>query len=193
MNIIKHKNTILLIFCIFLCIDIQAQNINTASAKVIKTEHNELLTNDTTTDGYFYYKYPDKMCIRLNNMKDMLLMDGSTYTLMENGEKSIAKGKIMELFNVLQNVLQNIICNNPMADVTLCEAAQIDKNGNTITITPKINTKNRRRIIFTSFVIEFDNNSLKSIRMNKTGENYTQYDMYDYTTNCDINDNVFIP
>lgn len=62
------------------------------------------------------------MCIRLNNKKDMLLMDGNTYTLMEDGEKSIAKGKIMELFNVLQNVLQNIISNNPMADVTLCEA-----------------------------------------------------------------------
>lgn len=133
------------------------------------------------------------MCIRLNNKKDMLLMDGNTYTLMEDGEKSIAKGKIMELFNVLQNVLQNIISNNPMADVTLCEAAQIDKNGNTITITPKINAKNKRRIVFTSFVIKFDKNSLKSIRMNKTGENYTQYDMYDYTTNCNVSDNVFIP
>ena len=120
-------------------------------------------------------------------------MDGNTYTLMENGEKSIAKGKIMELFNVLQNVLRDIICNNPIADVTLCEAAQIDKNGNTITITPKINAKNKRRIVFTSFVIKFDKNSLKSIRMNKTGENYTQYDMYDYTTNCNVNDNVFIP
>lgn len=193
MNIVNYKNIVLLIICIFLCIGAKAQKTNTVSAKVIKTEHNELLTNDTKTDGYFYYKHPDKMCIRLNNQEDMLLMDGSTYTLMEDGEKNIAKGKIMELFNVLQNVLQNIICNNPMADVTLCEAAQIDKNGNTITITPKINTKNRRRIIFTSFVIEFDNNSLKSIRMNKTGENYTQYDMYDYTTNCNVSDNVFIP
>lgn len=193
MNIVNYKNIVLLIICIFQCIGAKAQNINTVSAKVIKTEHNALLTKDTSTDGYFYYKYPDKMCIRLNNKKDMLLMDGNTYTLMEDGEKSIAKGKIMELFNVLQNVLRDIICNNQIADVTLCEAAQIDKNGNTITITPKINTKNRRRIIFTSFVIEFDKNSLKSIRMNKTGENYTQYDMYDYTINCNINDNVFIP
>lgn len=193
MNIVNYKNIVLLIICIFQCIGAKAQNINTVSAKVIKTEHNALLTKDTSTDGYFYYKYPNKMCIRLNNKKDMLLMDGNTYTLMEDGEKSIAKGKIMELFNVLQNVLRDIICNNPIADVTLCEAAQIDKNGNTITITPKINTKNRRRIIFTSFVIEFDKNSLKSIRMNKTGENYTQYDMYDYTINCNINDNVFIP
>ncbi len=193
MNIVNYKNIVLLTICIFLCIGVKAQDINTVSAKVIRTEHNALLTKDTTADGYFYYKYPDKMCIRLNDKKDMLLMDGSTYTLMEDGEKSIAKGKIMELFNVLQNVLQNIISNNPMADVTLCEVAQIDKNGNTITITPKINAKNKRRIVFTSFVIKFDKNSLKSIRMNKTGENYTQYDMYDYTTNCNVSDNVFIP
>ena len=193
MNIVNYKNIVLLTICIFLCIGVKAQDINTVSAKVIRTEHNALLTKDTTADGYFYYKYPDKMCIRLNDKKDMLLMDGSTYTLMEDGEKSIAKGKIMELFNVLQNVLQNIISNNPMADVTLCEVAQIDKNGNTITITPKINAKNKRHIVFTSFVIKFDKNSLKSIRMNKTGENYTQYDMYDYTTNCNVSDNVFIP
>lgn len=141
MNIVNYKNIVLLTICIFLCIGVKAQDINTVSAKVIRTEHNALLTKDTTADGYFYYKYPDKMCIRLNDKKDMLLMDGSTYTLMEDGEKSIAKGKIMELFNVLQNVLQNIISNNPMADVTLCEVAQIDKNGNTITITPKINAK----------------------------------------------------
>lgn len=193
MNAIKYKNIVLLIICIFLCIGAKAQKTNTASAKVIKTEHNELFTNDTKTDGYFYYKHPDKMCIILNNKKDMLLMDGNTYILMENGEKSIAKGKIMELFNVLQNILHDIICNNPIADVTLCETAQINKNGNTITIMPKINVRNKRRILFTSFVIEFDKNSLKSIQMNKTGENYTRYDMYDYTTNCNIDDNVFIP
>ena len=95
MNIINYKNIVLLIICIFLCMGAKAQNINTVSAKVIKTEHNALLTKDTTTDGYFYYKRPDKMCIRMNNKKDMLLMDGSTYTLMEYGEKSISKGKII--------------------------------------------------------------------------------------------------
>lgn len=93
MNTIKYKNIVLLIICIFLCIGVKAQKTNTVSAKVIKTEHNELFTNDTKTDGYFYYKHPDKMCIRLNNQKDMLLMDGNTYTLMENGEKVLQKEK----------------------------------------------------------------------------------------------------
>ena len=42
MNIVNYKNIVLLIICIFLCIGAKAQKTNTVSAKVIKTEHNEL-------------------------------------------------------------------------------------------------------------------------------------------------------
>ena len=57
------------------------------------------------------------------------------------------------------------------------------------------NEKEKRRLMFTSFVLTLDNATgrLLSLRMNERGENYTQYDLSSHQPGAAVGDAVFIP
>lgn len=201
----------LFISAIFACINLFAQevdirkiaehykNMNTMTATATRTRHNAAMTDDVVAKGEFYFKNPDKMCMIFNDGKDMLLMDGSIFTMVNNGKKSIAKGETARQFESLQIVFKHLMSgkeNNSeireVADVEITKQNHIC----VVTVTPIVSdAKAKRRLMFTSFVLTIDTQSFefKSLRMNERGKNYTQYDLSDYVPDGVVSDSVFHP
>lgn len=166
--------------------------ITTLSADVTRISHNVLLTEEATSTGHFYYQSPDKICMTFNEYEDMLLMNGTTYTMIENGKKNVAKGKMQELFGVLQKVLQAVINQSPLPDMTETPDIQVKQEGQTIQIIPILDAKTRRRSPFTSFTITFEAPyKLKTIRINEKGENYVLYNLSGHVQNGSIDNAIF--
>lgn len=179
---------------IFFTTELSAQSgITTLLANVTRTSHNVLIAKDVVTSGHFYFQQPDKICMIFSDNKDMLLMNGSTYIMMENGKKNVAKGKMQELFGTLQKVLQAVVCQTSLPEVAENSTIQVKQEGEIIQITPVLDAKAKRRMPFTSFVITLDVHShkLKTLRMNERGENYVLYTLSDYAVNSHFNTEVF--
>lgn len=185
----------------------QYKNMHTMTATATRTRHNAAVADDVVTKGEFYFKNPDKMCMRFNDGKDMLLMDGNIFTMVNDGKKSIAKGETARQFESLQTVFMYLFSgkenNNgikkpadnetrDLADVEITKQNHIC----VVTVTPIVpDSKAKRRLMFTSFVLTIDTQSseFKSLRMNEKGKNYTQYDLSGYVLNAAVNDSVFHP
>lgn len=173
------------------------KNMNTLTASVTQTRHNTMVTKDIVSKGNFYFKKPDKMCMSFNNGKDMMLMNGDTFTIVKDGVRNTAKGGGNEQLQALTTILKNFSAGQE-SDIDLSEIADIDmeKKGNLMimTVTPIVaDAKAKRRMMFTSFVVTIDQKAgeLKSLRMNEKGKNYTQYDFSDFKLNAPVNDSVF--
>lgn len=167
-------------------------DINTLSAHVTRTTHNVLLAEDAITTGSFHFRYPGQISMIFNEKNDRLLMDGKTYVIVNEGKKNIAKGKVQELFGVLQEVLQSVIRHMPLPAQTIPDI-QVKKAGSIIEIVPLMDAKTKRRMPFTSFTLTLAPRSgeLTSLRMNEKGENYVQYDLSGQIPNNQIDDTVF--
>ncbi|HJH70052.1 MAG TPA: hypothetical protein OIM39_02995 [Bacteroidaceae bacterium] len=189
-----YKYIIWQIVFIFFTTELSAQSgITALLANVTRTSHNELIAKDVVTSGRFYFQYPDKICMIFSENKDMMLMNGSTYIMMENGKRNMAKGKMQELFGMLQKVLQAVVCQTSLPEMTEKSTIQVIQEGETIRIIPVLDAKAKRRIPFTSFVITCDthNHKLKTLRMNGKGENYVLYALSDYVANSSFSTEVF--
>lgn len=173
------------------------KGIETFRATVIRTSHHVAIADDVVTKGYFYFKKPNKTCMIFNEGKDVLLMDNAVFTMINDGKKSIARGATHKQFEALLAVCKNIIAGkNDNIDINELADVQITKQGDihTLVITPVVtDAKAKRRMMFTSFVLTIDaeSSNFKSLRMNRKGNNYTQYDFSDYTPNTEVNDNIF--
>ena len=197
------KLSTLFITAIFSCTALLAQNtdirkamerykgVNTLTGVVTRTKHNVAIVSDVVTQGNLYFKAPDKLCMVFSKDKDMLLMENNTFTMMNDGQKSIAKGKTQSQFESLLAVFKNIISGEDnSSDINRTAEVEITKQGNTriLTITPVVSgsTKIKRKLMFTSFVLSIDlqSSEFKSLRMNEPGGNYTQYDFSDYVFNA---------
>lgn len=208
------RKTLILIFTLaFVCVTLFAQkaevqqavdrykNMNTLTAAVTRTRHNAAVTRDVVTRGHFYFKKPGRMCMRFNEGKDMLLMDGNTFVMVTDGKKSVAKGEGNNQFESLLAVFKSLASGGDAdADVDLSELANMDisKRDNicTLTIIPLApDEKAKRKLMFTSFVLTLDLrlSELISLRMNEKGDNYTQYDFSDYVFDGAVSDSVFNP
>ena len=172
-------------------------DVQTLSATVTRTRHNVVLAQDEVTQGHFYLKKPGKMCLSFDNNKDMLLMEAGTFTLVDKGRKSVAKGRNGQVLGALGAVLRGLFADGTY---TPDEAATVtvEQSGNRciLTVTPLLkNAKEKRRLMFTSFVLTVDNASgrLLSLRMNERGENYTQYDLSGHQPGAKVEDAVFTP
>ena len=172
-------------------------DVQTLSATVTRTRHNVVLAQDEVTQGHFYLKKPGKMCLSFDNNKDMLLMEAGTFTLVDKGRKSVAKGRNGQVLGALGAVLRGLFADGTY---TPDEAATVtvEQSGNRciLTVTPLLkNAKEKRRLMFTSFVLTVDNASgrLLSLRMNERGENYTQYDLAGHQPGVRVEDAVFTP
>ena len=172
-------------------------DVQTLSATVTRTRHNVVLAQDEVTHGHFFLKKPGKMCLSFDNNKDMLLMEAGTFTLVDKGRKSVAKGRNGQVLGALGAVLRGLFADGAYVPD---EAATVtvEQSGNRciLTVTPLLkNPKEKRRLMFTSFVLTLDNASgrLLSLRMNERGENYTQYDLTGHQPGAAVSDIVFTP
>ena len=171
--------------------------VQTLSATVTRTRHNVLLAQDEVTRGHFFLKKPGKMCLSFDDNKDMLLMESGTFTLVEQGRRTVAKGRNGQVLGALGSVLRGLFADGSYVPD---EAATVtvEQSGNRciLTVTPLLkNAKEKRRLMFTSFVLTLDNASgrLLSLRMNERGENYTQYDLTGHQPGAAVSDIVFTP
>ena len=145
-------------------------DVQTLSANVTRTRHNVVLAQDEVTHGHFFLKKPGKMCLSFDNNKDMLLMEAGTRGLFADGAY--------------------------VPDEAATVAVEQSGNRCILTVTPVLKSpKEKRRLMFTSFVLTVDNASgrLLSLRMNERGENYTQYDLTGHQPGVQVEDAVFTP
>ena len=203
------KKLIVLLLVLLPCLALTAQeadirrlaehyaDVQTLSATVTRTRHNVLLAQDEVTRGHFFLKKPGKMCLSFDDNKDMLLMESGTFTLVEQGRRTVAKGRNGQVLGALGSVLRGLFADGSYVPD---EAATVtvEQSGNRciLTVTPLLkNAKEKRRLMFTSFVLTLDNTSgrLLSLRMNERGENYTQYDLTGHQPGAAVSDIVFTP
>ncbi len=203
------RKLIALLFILLPCLTLSAQeadirrlaehyaDVQTLSATVTRTRHNVVLAQDEVTHGHFYLKKPGKMCLSFDNNKDMLLMEAGTFTLVDKGRKSVAKGRNGQVLGALGAVLRGLFADGAYVPDEAATVA-VEQSGNRciLTVTPVLKSpKEKRRLMFTSFVLTVDNASgrLLSLRMNERGENYTQYDLTGHQPGVQVEDAVFTP
>ncbi len=173
-------------------------DVQTLSARVVRTSHNPALAEDVVTQGAFYLKKPGKMCLTFDNNKDMLLMDGTTFTLVQGGRKAVAKGRNGRLMAGLGTVLRALFADGAYQPDAEAMEVKAERQGArcVLTLSPRLaSAKEKRRLMFTSFVLTIDTatSRLLSLRMEGRGGSYTQYDLSDYRSGVSVPDEVFIP
>ena len=160
---------ILFITAILLCTALSAQEadirkvaerykgINTFTTTVIRTKHHAAVAEDAVTKGKFHFMQPNEAYMTFNEGKDMLIMDNGVFTMINDGQESIAKGVTHKQFEVLLIVLKNLLSSDSdSTDIKEVADMEITKQGNlcALTITPIIpDAKAKRRMMFTSFVL----------------------------------------
>ncbi len=173
---------------------------NTLTTRVKQTRHNAALTKDAVSEGSFYYKKPNSVSMVFKEAKEMLLATGDTYTMVKSGKQHVAKadGKGDNPFEVLGDVLRNLLSGEANSKLTNMADVKQKTQGNTctITITPTVtDAKLKRKMMYSSCILTIDLKAgeVRSLRINEKGENYTLYDFSNYVFNGDINSKVFDP
>lgn len=175
------------------------KNVKTLTAGVTMTRHNAALSDDVVSEGTLYFKKPCHLCMTFDSAAETLLTDGTTFTMIRNGKKRVAKssGKGGNPFeNVLCVFREMLAGDSKDADLSKLVRVKTTKQGGscTVTITPVAAAgKSRRKAAFSSCVAEIDLNAgeMRTLRINERGENYTRYDFSHYELNARVPDEVF--
>jgi hypothetical protein len=159
------KKLLLIMFCMLACVA-QAQ-------QVTKTVHKKAVKTDVVTTGTMTIRKPDYICISTDNDRDLLMMDGTKFTITIGSKRHTTDSRNNPQFTTFHEVLTAVINGQPIPqsdDMTITT-----KNGQkTVTITPV----GKKRQLFSSFVLVLDakTSAVVQLRMNERGENYINYD-----------------
>lgn len=174
------------------------KNATSVTANVTMTRHNAALTQDAVTKGYFYYKKPNTESMVFKITKDMLLADGTVYTMVKSGKKRSVKANNTgnNPFEVLRDILTRLFTADANAKLTNMATVQMKKQGTTctVTVTPSTTDKKAlRRFMYTSCVMTIDMKQaeIRSLRINEKAGNYTQYDFSNYVLNATLPSTAF--
>lgn len=172
------------------------KNLTTVKADVKKTVHNTMVAKDVVTTGTFYFKKPAQMCITTNGGKDVLLTDGETFTLVQNGKLMTANAKSNSGLTPLLDAIKGLTQGNTDTDLSDVADVDMERDGDLLIMTIAPITKSaaeKRKLLFSAFVITVDTKAgeLKSIRLNEKGQNYQQYDFSNMKRDVKIDDSVF--
>lgn len=172
------------------------KNLTAFTAKVTKTVHNEMLTKDQVSTGMFYFKKPAKLCITTNGGKDMLLTDGETFTIVQDGKASTASGKSNSSLTPLITAIKGITSGNSDTDLSDVADVDMEREGDMMimTVTPIVKSAaERKKMLYQSFVITIDQKAgeLRSVRLNGKGKNYDKYEFSGYKLDAKFDDSVF--
>ena len=176
------------------------KNVNTLIAAVIQTRHNEAVSKDVVSKGYFYFKNP-LMSMVFSEEKEMLMTNGKTFVMVRDGKTRTAKGKgggynpYETLLTVFRNIFSGKACDDSLAGVADVKLAR-QAGTCTITVTPIMqDDKAKRRMMFSSFVAVVDLKSaeFRSLCIYEKGKSYTKYDFSEYLFDVEVGDSVFEP
>lgn len=150
-----------------------------ASAVATRITHKAALASDATAKGTLTMRQPARVEISIDGGKDALLMEGSTFTMTVSGKKHVTTSQKNPQFATFQKVFEAVLAGGTQ-DIGALKEVSVKKEGKTlvVTITPEAaDKKQRRRMMFTSFVLTVDSatSQLLSLRMNEKAGNYTEY------------------
>ncbi len=148
------------------------------TAIATRIDHRAAVSKDDKATGMMVIDSPDKMNISVADGKEQLDMNGDNFTMVMRGREYKANSKKNNQFVAFQAVLTAIIKGDGtgLSDVPGVELAQ-DGNIITIHMDPTVGQANKKRMMFTSFVITLDvkKGEILTLRMNGRGKNYTEY------------------
>ena len=159
------RQLLISLFCV-LAMSVSAQS-------VTKTSHKKAVKTDVVTTGTLTIRKPDYICISTDGDKDQLIMDGTQFTMTMGGRKHVTDSKKNPQFATFHAVLKAVINQQPIPQG---EDMTFENKGNLtiVTIVPK---EQKKRQLFTSFLLTVDNKTkaIRTLRMNGRGEDYTEY------------------
>jgi len=162
-----RKKIVLFLLCMVVCVA-------NAQQTVTKTSHKKAVKTDVVTTGTLTIRKPDYICIATDGGKDLLIMEGTKFTMTMGGKKHTTDSRKNMQFATFHEVLKAVINGQPIpANEDLKVSSS---NGQkTITITP--NGKKKKRQLFSSFVLVVDSktSAFHMLRMNGRNEDYTEY------------------
>ncbi len=159
---------------LFLILFVCCQLTFCAAQSVTRTQHREAVAQDAVTTGSMTIRKPDYISISTDGGKELLIMEGTKFTMTMGGKKHVTDSKKNKQFDTFHAVLSAVINNQPIPaaeDLTVST-----KNGQkTITITPE----KKKRQLFSSFVLVIDakTSAIRQLRMNGRKGDYTEYKM----------------
>lgn len=174
------------------------ENVNTLITAVTQTRHNTIIAEDAVTEGHFYFRKPDYMCMVFKESGEQFYAVGNTYVMVKDGKSHTAKGKSYNPFETLKLVFSDLLSGKDNPELSRIAEVDLEKQGEncTVTIVPVVeNAKTRRRMMFTSCVatIDLEAAELRRVRINEKDGNYTQYDFSNYLPGAEISSDVFSP
>lgn len=172
------------------------KNVTAMTAKVKKTSHNAMVTKDVVTTGTFYFKKPMKVCISTNGGKDMLVTDGTSFTLVENGKASTTNAKSNSALAPLVKALQGIVSGNEDTDLSDVADVDMERDGDKMimTIVPIVQkAADKKKMLYQSFELVIDTKAgeLRSVKLNGKNKNWDLYEFTGYDLKAKVDDGVF--
>ena len=139
---------------------------------VTRTQHRAAVANDAVTTGTMTIRKPDYISISTDGGKELLIMEGTKFTMTMGGKKHVTDSRKNDQFATFHAILEAIINGQsiPSAD----DVTVTTKGGQkSITITPN----GKKRQMFTSFLLVVDakTSAIQQIRMNGRKGDYTDY------------------
>lgn len=148
------------------------------TAVATRVNHKAAVAKDDAATGTMTIVSPNKMNISVANGKEQLDMNGNDFTMVMRGAQHKTNSKKDNQFVAFQAVLTAIINGDAsgigqVPGVTLSEVDGILS----ITMDPTIGQAQKKRMMFSSFVITLDvkKGEIRTLRMNGRGKNYTEY------------------
>lgn len=163
----------------------------TATAKVEMIKHNKAMTKVTTYSGTLSMKEPDKVAIVCNSGKEQLVMNGSTFTMVQAGRKHVASAKTASQFAAFKAVLLSVLSGGK-TDITKVQGVTVATQGSDVVVT--MTPAKAKRMMFTSFVLNIDRKSgaLVSLTLNSK-RGYTKYKFTNFKFGATVADKAFNP
>lgn len=154
------------------------KNAARVTAVATRVDHKAAVAKDDKVTGTMTIVSPNKMNISVADGKEQLDMNGNDFTMVMRGTQHKANSKKDNQFVAFQAVLTAIINGDgsnidQVPGVTMTEADGILS----ITMDPTIGQAQKKRMMFSSFVVTLDvkKGEIRSLRMNGRGKNYTEY------------------
>jgi len=158
------KKQLLILFCMLASL--------ASAQQVTKTVHKKAVKTDMVTTGTLTIRKPDYVCIATDGDKDLLIMDGTKFTMTMGGKQHVTDSRKNPQFATFHSVLKAVINHQP---IPTGEELTTTRSGGLTTIT--IIPAGKKRQLFTSFVLTVDAKTLafRTLRMNGRNEDYTEY------------------
>lgn len=167
----------------------------TATASASCSRHIAKLKKQRAAEqGYLYMQAPDKVAIISADGKNKLVMNGTQFTMVQNGKKHKTSSKTNPQFATFYKVFTSILAGGS-TDVSKYEGVDVSTQGSNVVITITPVVQGKKRLMFSSFVLTINKSTgaLVNLRMNQRKGNYINYAFSHFFFGSSITGNAFQP